>query len=355
MKKLIKLDIDESYKINKKIVNFLNPEYVCVLLEDFFNANSLKNIKKYTLLNNDHDTFSTISGEVVGTVKIYSKNKLTKALFVKNDFKENEEKIKVEKINYKTQFLELFKNTKYLKIFSKPFKNIVINSIHDEPLVKTQTHILKTESNNIIETINNLSSLFNVSKNIIAIKNTENENINEYLSKTGSYQNLSVVTLDDLYLISREEYLLPKLNLEKKDTIILTPSDIMEIRHFLKYNHFKSDKYITVVNTINKEIKMLKVKKNCLACEVINKLKVLSDNCMYIKNGIMAGREININKEIISEDFEALFIAENKKIISKDCINCGKCYEVCPSKKCINCNLCYYVCPSNLKKKGAIK
>lgn len=364
LKKLYKIDIINDYVINKKIVNFLNPEYTCVLMRNFENLSGIKNINKNKILESGNlNSVSSVSGEVSGIVNIHINGKNKKALFVKNNFKEKSLNINTKKIHNKEEFLERIKNSVFFKKFNKKeIKNIIVNEITDEPFIINEGYILKNLSDKIIDVVSLLNDLFDFDKSLIVFKNIDNDNISEYLSKSGSYTNMNIVALDDLFLLGREEYLLEKLGFNSFNTIVLKPSELLELRHFLKAGFYMSEKYISVVDTINKKTKIALVKKNIIVSELLNKFKLLSCENEYLKNGIISGMKIDENKEIISDDFSALFIVKKENMKQKSCINCGKCVSVCPvginpkkrnkdgkiDARCIKCGLCNLMCPSDI-------
>lgn len=360
-KKLYKIDVDNKYDVSKKIVNFLNPEYACVLLNYFDNLEGLKKINKSKLVDsNDLNSFSPISGEVSGIVTININGKDKKALFIKNDFKEKDTKYKNVTPKNSADLVNLFVGTKYYSLLNKlNATNIVINGVTDEPFVYTEEYILKNLSDQIIETIDFLGGLFNFSNSYIVLKNTDSSGISEFLSKSGTYPNMNIVLFENLYLLGKNDFLLDKMNLCEKNSIVLKPSEILEIRNFIKYSAFKSEKYICVIEEKNNKIRIMNVKKNILLSEVLNKLKLLDFGFDFYKNGLINGTLINPNKEIISSDLDAIFVMKKVNNVSSKCIKCGKCIQVCPYKvdrftgqnikKCIKCGLCNYFCPSKIE------
>ncbi|MFI3260101.1 MAG: 4Fe-4S binding protein [bacterium] len=365
MKKLFKIDAGNDYSINKRVVNFLNPEYVCVFFNNPEILGILKNVLKNRVIEPDNIfSHSSVSGSIAGVVDICVDNIDKKAIFLKNDFKEKDVRKTVKKIGSCDELVYMLKGSPYQDLFvHKNIKNIVVNGIKDEPLVTTESYILKNRSDEIIETISYLDEIYNFDKSFIVLKNSENDNISEYLSKSGSYPNMNVLALENKYLIGRSEFLLNKIKVSKEESIIITPSELMEIRSIFKKNVLASEKYISVIDVESKKIRFVYVKKNVLVSEVLNKLKLLKTDRKFLKNGLINGTLINPNKEVITADVDAIFIIKEEKIISKKCINCGKCVSVCPAglnpkknfdkkyidPKCINCGSCSFFCPSNVK------
>lgn len=368
MKKLYKLNIKNNYIVSKKIVNFLNPEFSCIDAWSCENLTSIKHINKYKLLEeNNLDSFSSISGNIEGIVNIEVNGKIKKSLFIKNNFKEKESKTIIKKVNNEQEFLDSIKFSSFIKLFqNKDVKNIVVNGIIDEPLVITESYILKSHSDKIIDVISKLNTIFNFEKSIIVLKNTDNDHIGEYLNKTASYTHMDIVALEDFYMLEKPDILLDKLHLQSSKTVVIKPSELLELRHFIRTNSYMCEKYISVIDTINKKTKIAYVKKNIIVSELLNKMKLLSNDYKYIKNGIITGKLINENKEIITKDFNALFIIKNEVCKKNNCINCGKCVSVCPAKinpiknyksnvkdgRCTKCGLCTLLCPMNINLKN---
>ena len=81
------------------------------------------------------------------------------------------------------------------------------------------------------------------------------------------------------------------------------------------------------------------------------------------------------NEEVVKDlENKGVHVIEDKEEISKQCIKCGKCSEVCPVDlmpvmiidnkekaqklkvdKCIECGLCSYVCPAKIEVREIIK
>ena len=365
MSKLYKLKEDKEYITSSKITNFLNPEYSCILLNRFDNLDNIKSVIKNKIIEKDNkDSYSSISGDVIGLVNVNIDNVSNRALFIKNDFKEERVVYSAKKKLDKESLLDLFRGTKYYKLLSKVgVSNIIVNCICDELYVRNNDFLIKNYRDDVIDTLDDLVSILNIDSGIFTFKNSDANNITSFASDIGSYVKLNISVLEDTYLIGRGYYLLRSLKIKKENAIIFTLKEILEIASLIKYNYFRSEMYVSVVDTINKKIRVCNVKKNILVSELLSKLKIDKEDYCYIKNGLYTGKKINYNKEIIDEGFESLFIVDRSFFKEDKCINCGKCVSVCEMKinpkkmkelglvdeRCINCGLCSYFCPSNRK------
>ncbi len=367
MRKLYKLHTEQKIKVSKKIKNFLDPHFICIPFDDTSFWEDKEILKNRVILETDEiDYTASISGTVKQMIEISINNKKQNGILINNDYKENDVKYKIKKPKTVEEFLKLIKKDfLYKKLIHKNAKNIVINGIEDEPFCYTESFLLKENSDLIFETIELLNSIYEVKNNYIVLKNSEQENIDKYLNTIGSFPGISVLILDNLYLLGHDKFLLEKLKLEETETIILKPSEILELRNYIKFGYPKTEKYLTIINLNENKAEVINLKKYTVVAELINKfIKNESDN-LYIKNGLMKGIKINPGKEIINNDFNSLIVTKKVKTAEKECINCGKCHIVCPLKKvpniaylnntkinCLDCGLCSYMCPSkiNLRK-----
>ena len=85
----------------------------------------------------------------------------------------------------------------------------------------------------------------------------------------------------------------------------------------------------------------------------------------------MKGLNFNIKKLIVTPELKSIFIMKREEKSSENCINCGKCYQICPIhcnprayldnrkkeeiKHCIDCGLCSYICPSHINLRKEIQ
>ena len=371
MRKLYNLKLKNDFKVSENLTNFLNPDYIYLP----FKTNSLieekKNLKIGDIVLEDNNKIysSSISGKLKNIDKVYLNNKKINALVIENDFKENKVKKNQIEITTTNDFLKQIKDIKLRdKLNKSNVKQIIINAIEDEPYSLTERFLLKKNTDKILDTVDILNSLYNTPKNLVVLKNNELDNINNLLSKLGTYHNINLVILKDLYLIGKEKFLLEKLNLDKNNTIILNPSDILMLYNYIKFGVFSSEKYITIVNCIKKHINVINTKKYIKLAD-LKKYIPYNKDYLYIKNGLLSGISIDINKEIIDDSFKSIYIIKNDPIKEDECINCGKCHQVCPlninpklkmdtnkfSKNCIECGLCSYYCPSNINLRKYLK
>lgn len=382
MHKLITLEDNYHFKCSKKIRDFYNPDfiYLPIYADAIINLEDNDSVKKNEILSEGNDNYfaSSISGIVCSAENKSINHQPISCLKIANDFKEKELKIKNSKKDFNKlthddilEILETFHlKTLKTKLSRKNYQNIVINGITDEPYVQNKSFYLNTYYEEILDTFDLLTNIYHSQNNVVALKNIDSENITSFLSLIGSYPNLHVAILNDLYLLEKKFFLLEHLHYDLSKTLILDPEEVWILYNALKHNRKLNTKLITIMGSGIPEGKMVNVKIYTSVKELINFLYPnLSNNYLFIKNGLMSGQEINIQDEIVTEDFASLFIMKKENITESTCLNCGKCYEICPikvnpmiskkyhqkSKNCLDCGLCSYICPAKINLRKYLK
>jgi Na+-translocating ferredoxin:NAD+ oxidoreductase subunit C len=379
MHKLINLNIDYTLKVSSKVKNFYDPDYIYVPIFDdvLLNINENDNVlKNQILLEGVNKNYaSSISGKVNGVSNVTINGKPYKALKIANDFKEKniKEKIKINNIKEINKIDLIYTldqlNLKNLKNkINKKAKYLIVNGITDEPFIYNEQMYLKNYSEEILDTMDFLKKILSIDNLFVTLKSIYQNNIESFLFLMGQYPEIHLLLFDDLYLLEKDYFLLEKLNIKKEDCIILKPKEIYEIYNILKYNKFVDEKYVTISgNGINKNV-VINAKIYSSLNEILKSFKI-DNNVDYILNGLMTGKEIDPTTEIITDDTEGLLIMKKQCINENKCINCGKCYEICPikvnpkisllnnkiNKNCLDCGLCSYVCPSHINLRKYLK
>lgn len=370
MKKLITLDKIENNNITWKNKNFLDPDFIYVPVDDnvlFEDENAYISINKLVYNTQKINYYSSISGSISSLVTKKINNENVNCIQIKNDFKEKK-LIKKKKILDKNKE-DLLKRLYELDLddlkskLSTTANCIILNCITDDPYVFNETAYLKNYADNILETLDYISKIFDVKNIIVAVKNVDSNNINSFISIMGSYPNFKLILMEDKYLIGQDYFLLKSLLLDKKNTIILKPSEIYILYHAIFFDNRLVTKMITISGNALKNSFIVNTKLYVSVQEILNKFNIkLNDNMILIKNGVMNGLSINPSDELIDNYTEALIIMTKSQKVTTDCINCGKCYEMCPikinprisldnkikNKNCISCGICNYVCPANI-------
>ena len=370
MKKLITLDKIDNSNISLKNKSFLDPEYIYVPVDDnalFEDENAYISINKLVYNTKKANYYSSISGSINRLVAKKINNKNVNCIQIKNDYKEKK-LVKKKKILDKNKE-DLFQRLNDLDLcglknkISKDTKYIVLNCITDDPYIFNERSYLENYADNILETLDYISKILYVKNIIVVVKNVDSNNINSFISIMGSYPNFKLILMEDKYLMGQDYFLLKNLSLDKKNAIILKPSEIYSLYHAIFFDNRLVTKIITISGNALKNNFIVNTKLYVSVDEILNKFNIkLNDNMILIKNGVMNGLTINLNDELIDNNTEALIIMYKSQRTTTDCINCGKCYEMCPikinprvsldnkikNKNCISCGICNYVCPANI-------
>ena len=359
---LIKIDKDKNIVPNKEITYYLNPDYIYVPVKRI-SVKQNDYVSKKEIVGKGQE-ITQVSGHVYGTKMCQVLNKTVKTLVIANDFREfNKYAFSRKKtLNIENLLKLVEKDAKLYDIFksSKSFSNIVICALNDNPYVYNKIYLLRENIQEVLAFITKLSLLFNSTNNLLVVKNNEAWIIDECLNVLGSYPNIKLSLVNDLYLLEEKRFLLEKLKIGK-NTLYLDIDDLMQLINLFK-NNLDTTKLITISGDAIEESKVLRVKINTSLMDVINKFIDIKENKydIYV-NGILKGFKINAKDFIVTQEVEAINIMKKRpKKISK-CIKCGRCMQICPvganpltkinKEKCISCGLCNYICPCNIELK----
>lgn len=371
--KLERLDKDYSIKLKSQVVEYLNPDYIYIPIEEKpISLKKEEKIKKGTMLFDS--VYSSISGTLIGLKKCtIASGKETKCLVIANDFQEMLELRTAtrKKINQLTK-QDIEKDVKDISLDNlfnkKNYKHIVISGIDDEPYIANETFVQKENAKLLLETIDALLNVFEGSKATIAIKNIDSESINAYNKYLGTYKNIELRLVEDLYRIGKEKNLIEKLRITE-EYLFMTASEVFYLYNNLKKRKPIFEKYITISGNAIDNPQVFNVKLGAKVMDILSMYYNLNleDYDVYV-NGLMSGEQFDINDLIVTKELNGLIIMKKESQMEKNCILCGKCIEICPIKSnpllayqkkekipCIQCGLCSYICPSYINLRKYIK
>ena len=361
--RLIKIDKDENIKCNKEIKNYLDPDYIYVPIED--DANIL--VRNHDEINLDtilwkkgnKEILSSVSGKIVGLKNMYVNEKLKKCIIIENNYREDgvikKSKRKIDSIT-KEDFIHII--NKYTNI-SEDFNsnNLIVSAIDYEVYEMVLSKLTSNYADEILDTIDAIIKILDIKKCLLVIKDNDSDNVISLLNLIGTYPNINLKLMPDLYPIGNKSILTREL-VGKEKTIFLDVSDILNILNILRKGKPLNYKYITISgNKLNKTA-VLKVKLGTSIQEIIdNTFKIPDDDYHLVVNGLLSGYELNSLDTIITEEIRSIFITNVITDKETKCLNCGLCVKHCPvganprtgykMDKCIKCGLCRYVCPAN--------
>lgn len=399
--------INDQNKINYKIDEFLKPQLVYIPLE---NSKLLIKTGDYVYKGDvvalESDTnfpiFSSVSGNVTNIVTKFNLNgEQSKYIVIENDFKEKyKDKLGYKKdihLYSKNDFIDLlFKkgikglsgsNKKtYEKYINDNIKCLVVNGVECEPSLCCDKSIMYNYSEELLECIDSLLEIMKIPKAVIVVKESKQKSISNIKKSIGSYPNISIAYVPDAYPSGWERYIVEnvfglkyKKDPIEKGLLINNISTIYSIYEMLKYSKPLIERVITISGDGIKKNVNVRVKIGSNLSEIIQNVTEYKNrsNLLFIVNGLMMGKSLPTDDVVVSSDLNSVVVKQNKFIRSQECINCGRCVELCPVKiypslifknidnikklkklnvtNCINCGLCSYICPSKIELSEYLK
>lgn len=375
------ISIKNSTELNEEIDCFLNPDYVYIPLCEKDNVLvevGAKVLKEEPLIKRANEIiYSSISGELIGTTEsIYVNNEPSTCLVIENDFKERVFNKKgavkyISEYNEK-EFVSLIKKygLTYSNGLKEGYKTLVINGIDSDPYEKTLSYLINNHCSKLLETIDAITSIFNLTTTIFVVSNHDNNNIINLTNHIGTYPNIRLKLVSDAYPNGFKELII-RNTLSKKQInegyIYMTVEDIYNIYNVLKRRKPITEKLITLSGNSIETSKVLNVKIGTSLADVIaSSCDIINEKYFVVINGLIAGKTLTSLNQPITNNIRSVFLNTKDKEREKNCINCGLCNAKCPvglnpkylkdhkkadRSKCIGCGLCTYICPSKINFK----
>jgi electron transport complex protein RnfC len=375
MKRLIKITRNPNHVISKKETTVLDPRVVYFPMpDDVLIDDDIKRVVINQLLYKDseYSYTSSISGTINQLVVKTQANRSINCLEVINDYKERKVKSEnIKNITNKNELLDILKKLQLFDLIKKisigRANTIILDGIEDDIYIYSEQYYLKKYSEEILDTLDFLNKILKCSNSLVFLKNIDSSIIESCINIVGMYANIKLVLTDDKYLLGNKRFLCRSYNLDEKRSICFKPSELYTLHNIVNYNKNDNTRIISVVDLNKNKTYIVNTKKYVGIDEIFERLKIkVNSKQTVIKNSLMSGSEISIDKEIVTDDTKGYYIINNESRIETKCINCGKCHEICPikidpkyymdnsksSKNCIDCGLCSYVCPAyiNLRK-----
>jgi len=397
---------NKNISITQDIAKYNKPEHVFIPLISYKNkdfdilVNKNDYVLKGQIIARSKDKFmfpihSSVSGIIKDIKKLkYINNQYIDNIVIENDYLEKENKIgNKQKINlYKEkEVIEILKEcgivgmsgnnfpTYYKYGMELKIKKLIINAVESESFLTSDFTILNSNVQEILETIDALIEIFKIDECIIAVKDFNEKAIDDIIQYIGSYTRISIKSVPDVYTMGWEKYLaeyLFKVKIKKypieKCIVVENISTIYSIYEALKHRRPVVERIVTFSGDAFKKPQNVLVKIGTPIKEIINFIGGYNPNTNphLIVNGPMMGNFLETDDIVITKNICGI-IALNKidEDEEKECINCGKCTNICPSnlspilivneknetnlkklhpEKCIRCGLCSYICPAKI-------
>lgn len=393
----IKLEGHKELTKNKDILVYDKPKYVYIPLICHNDTNvTIKTkvgdrvLKGDILgLTNTLPIISSVSGEVIEIVDkvCYTGNKI-KCIKIKNDCKEITNKYELKEIDKysKQEYIKILEDCgirgmggadfpTYIK-YKKNIKNLIINATECEPYITSDYILLKHHYQEIIECIDAIMTINKIENGFIAL---HDDNINLINNIIGTYPKIKIVKVPNIYPIGWSDELKKYiLHNDISNTIVNNVSTIYTIYNALKYHEGLNHRIVTLSGNMLKKQVNVDVKIGTDIVEVLETLGYKKRELYLIAGGPMMGNSIREDELIVTPNLGGvLLLKETENGLITECINCGKCNEVCPAKlnpvlikdnlkdkellkklhcdDCIECGLCSYICPANLMVREFVK
>lgn len=400
----------KNMSITKNIKKFNEPDYVYIPLISYKNTTFNVKVKTsdYVLkgevlaISDDKYEFpvhSSVSGTVIGIEKhSYIDNTLVDTIVIENDFLEKENKIgSVKKINNYSieEVINLLKNSgvvgmsgtnypTYYKYGTElKINTLIVNAVEAESYITSDFTILNSKTSEILETIDALLEIFNINECIIAVKEFNKKAIDDLIQYIGSYTKIKIRSVKDSYTMGWDKYLVKSLlnldvknNTMEKSVLVNNVSTIYSIYEVLKHRKPIIERIVTFSGEGIKKPQNVLVKVGTKVSDVINFIGgIKKGNYKIIMNGPMMGKIVD-DDAIITKNTTGVVVLECLNDKEIDCINCGKCTNICPvrlapilivdnqnnekvleklnPRKCIECGLCSYICPSKINLRDIV-
>lgn len=400
---------NKNISISEKVKKIEMPDYVYIPLVTYNNKKCkfLGKIGNYVYKGEkiaasfdkyDFGIYSSVSGFIRGIEKRkFIDNSLVDMLIIENDFKEREKEKKgsKKKINSysKQEVVNILKEcgiigmsgtgfpTYYKYGMDLKIKKLVVNAVEGESYMTADFTILSTYAREILEAIDALIEIFNIEECIIAVKNYNQKAIDKLREYMGSYTKIKLKTVKDIYPIGYEKSLVKylynynvKVNPIEKGIIVNNVSTIFNIYQALKYQKPITERIITISGEGIKKPQNVLVKEGILIKDIIDQIGGYKFKKGILSvNGPMIGKALDSDLVPVTKQVFGIVFLKDIKCMEEECINCGKCVNICPVRispieisknkkkpeklnklrpnKCIGCGLCSYICPSKINLK----
>lgn len=404
----IKLEGNKEMSLSNEIVDVSDPNKVYIPL---INNNVLcecitksgRKVKKGTIIgirkDLDFPILSSVSGKVIGIKKcLYLNNKMIDCVVIENDKKETTLKRKVieDITSYsKEGFVSILKECAvtgmggsdfptYLK-YNRELNILIVNAVECEPYITSDLMLARLKSDIILETIDAIMKINNISKCFIAYKKHNSLLKDSFIKYISNYPNIVLFPVKDIYPMGWERHLVKyilKLEYDKYPSevgvVVNNISTVFAIYKALKFQRGVTKRIVTISGCVNEPVNVL-AKVGMNMSYVIRKLGgyTIKENLKVIAGGPMMGTSLRNDSVIMSNNLNAITMLPNTVNELNNCMGCGRCIKVCPSKlcpvfilkniddesklkslhpeKCVECGLCSYICPSKIGLRDAVK
>lgn len=359
-------------------------------------------VKKYQKIAKAEVKFSACihspcSGKIIQINKIDIKGRQAEEIIIENDFLGEEFKRKKLKIFTPKKLRELIDELGIVGLGGATFpthiklegklKTIIINGAECEPYLNADNRVMIENTNEILEGIKILMTIFEIKEGIIGIEENKEKAIEKIEKEIKNYSGIRLQKLPTVYPQGGEKQLIKAL-LRKEikslpreiEAVTLNVGTILAIYRAVTYGTPIVKRIVTVSGEGIKNPKNLSIPIGTPIEDILNYVELKEDIAdKIIACGPMMGYEIKKTVSTSKGMNGILALGKEKFPPKLPCIKCGRCVDVCPmgllpleydrlAKKgkyrqmekefslssCIKCGSCEYICPSQVPLMEAI-
>lgn len=352
----------------------------------------------------DQNIHSTVSGEVVGTVKKFHRSgKLTEFVQIKNDFKETYEDTIKERTPEeiaalsREDFIEIVKENSlvglggssfptYIKFqTTDPIHTLCINGIECEPYLSSDHRIILEYPDRLMKGIGYAMKAFGAKVAYICIKKKYQDLYDALTAILGKYPelNVKIARVGNYYPQGWEIEMvksalgikIPSGVLPSKFGIMnFNVSTIVGLYKAIRYNMPVIKRNFTLTGDGIKFPQNFRVRVGTSVLELIDKCGGYVDDKdkVFIMGGPMMGACQVKDDAVITKTVTSVIVLQHKVYKEEPCVRCASCVYSCPCglqpvqimnavknndreglkklnvKRCIECGLCSYTCTSKI-------
>ncbi len=345
----------------------------------------------------------SISGLFIGVEnKLISTNHQVPCLVIKNDF-QNKTRLK-HKNNHdfinlsSSKFIKILKNAgitghsgsdfpTYLKYQTKNPKYLLVNGAECEPYLFCDKALIYHHIKDILEGIDAIQTIMHINKALIVVDKMDYLSIGIIKTNLKKYPKIQLLTVPHGYPNGWERYIITNFLHEKyyrypTEIGIITNniSTIYAIFRLLKYGQPLMERLITITGDRIKSPHNIWVNIGTPFKDLLPLVGEYLDitDALLIAGGPMIGKSLSTDEFIITRDVGGVMVIDDTlEMTPHQCIQCGRCSEVCPvylipnaimenktnlnmlltlkPMECIECGLCSYICPAKINLREQVK
>ncbi len=253
---------------------------------------------------------------------------------------------------------------------TKKYKKVILNCCDDQPYVLSKTATLMNYTDEVLGGLELIKSCLNIKyKEAVIFKNFI---VNKILK--GNLKDIRVTKSKMKYPVS--SYFSKREH--RESALIVTPEMCRAVYRASFFKEPTVTKIITAWGDALNNPKIIELPFGTLVNDILNFCDANKTIGKIISSGVIAGYLTAPYLPITQFDDSVTALIENVEFKQQECINCGRCLEVCPAglapcyilqkpykigeskffktfNYCIECGCCSYVCPANIPLKSYIK